>query len=286
MSAPHGFVLTCSHLFDSGSDQIVVTFRDGDRYAAKIVARDRPNDLALLRIAKPNTQTILHSTSSVADSVLTCGGFGGDGEYRTVVGRLVGYAKPFGATSPSLRISGSVRQGDSGGPVTNRAGELVGVVWGVRSGVTYAAFGEPVRQILANVPSRSSLPREAAPAANSEDDTRLAAIEARIAALSPCKCPVDVATRSELNGLASISYVDAALERLDTSVERSAAGLAEFREKAIDRARSAAAEIVRERLESIDLKQVAWSKTQLVLASLGIGGPIGLAWLAGRLFLR
>src|SRR3989304_6186371 len=48
-----GLVLTCSHLFDSSTSNIVVEFPDRSRFGARLIDRDRANDLAELLIQRP-----------------------------------------------------------------------------------------------------------------------------------------------------------------------------------------------------------------------------------------
>src|SRR5262245_1498328 len=45
-------VLTCSHLFDSSTANIVVGFPNGKRFHARLLDRDRANDLAALLIRR------------------------------------------------------------------------------------------------------------------------------------------------------------------------------------------------------------------------------------------
>lgn len=306
VAAPAGYVLTCGHLFDDGANRVTVVFANGQRFEASIAAADRPNDVALLKIAAPAIKPIPTGDAVRTGATLTACGFGGAGRFRAVRGTAIGYATPIGATHTSVRIRGAVRSGDSGGPVLDAAGRLVGVVWGVREGVTYAAFGEPVRRLLAGIggriarrpePSTAPLTTPVTPRAEPTNgsDSRLAAIESRLAETTPCRCPDDVVTRGDLAlfvtkndlvDLATTSDLSNAVSSLRTSAEQQTSRFDSLREQAVSAAKSAAVDAVRERLSGVDFKAFAMSKTQVVLASLGVGGPIGLAMLAGRLWLR
>jgi hypothetical protein len=140
-----GEVLTCSHLFDQSTANIIVKFPDGKQWFAKIVSRDRGSDLALLKIRTP-TQTPIPLASSQPGGTLRACGFGGNQGLRCASGRITGSAMAVGATSPSLKMFASVRPGDSGGPVLNEAGEVAGVIWGVRDGETYFTGGVALMQ--------------------------------------------------------------------------------------------------------------------------------------------
>ncbi len=152
-SAKAGLVLTCSHLFDTSTANIVVAFPNGQRLAGYIVERDRANDLTALVIARPDVAPIAVAEGDAAGTVAACG-FGPNGQFRAVSGTVVGQATAARASSPSLVMSGAVRPGDSGGGVLNAAGRLVGVIWGQRDGMTYATCGRPLRALVDRVLGR------------------------------------------------------------------------------------------------------------------------------------
>jgi hypothetical protein len=148
-----GLVLTCSHLFDSSKSGIVVSFPNGRRYAANLVDLDRANDLGALEIRRPKLDPLTVSDADPS-GVLTLCGFGPNGVFRGIAGRITGHAMASGATYASTTIAGAVRAGDSGGGVLDGRGQIVGVVWGQRDGETYATCGEPVREFVARVRSK------------------------------------------------------------------------------------------------------------------------------------
>lgn len=145
-----GLVLTCSHLFDGSEANIVVAFPGGQRFAARLVARDRAHDLAAVLIRRPSGAPVEVSESEPAGALAACG-FGPAGQFRRVSGQVTGQATAEGASFAALVLSCAVRPGDSGGAVLDTAGRLVGVVWGARDGSTYATCGRPVREFLARV---------------------------------------------------------------------------------------------------------------------------------------
>ncbi len=53
-----GLVLTCSHLFDTSSDAIVVTFPNGERFAARLIDRDRATTWPRSPFASPITSLL------------------------------------------------------------------------------------------------------------------------------------------------------------------------------------------------------------------------------------
>jgi Trypsin-like peptidase domain len=145
-----GLVLTCSHLFDESTADVVVAFPDGSRYSARLVDRDRANDLAALLIKRPDAVPIAVDDTEPTGVLSACG-YGGDGHFRPATGAIDGRVQAVGASCPSVKITGAVRPGDSGGGVLNAAGLLVGVVWGCRDGETYFTCGQPLREFLDRV---------------------------------------------------------------------------------------------------------------------------------------
>jgi hypothetical protein len=137
-----GLVLTCSHLFrDSRTGKpdigrVVVSFVGGEASEASLIAEDRTWDLALLRLVKVPSGVVSAAISrkqhAKGDSVTACG-FGGSGKVLRAVGRITGFGLDKGnqtEDADTMIVSGSVRQGDSGGPMFNDQGEVCAVVWG------------------------------------------------------------------------------------------------------------------------------------------------------------
>jgi hypothetical protein len=147
-----GLVLTCAHLFSEGRGRVVVQFAGGRTHGANVIAVDPDADLAALEIASPQAAAAAIAFEVEASDQLAACGFGPNGAYRCVSGRVVGAAE--GPGQVSMKIAAAVRSGDSGGGVFDSRGRLVGVVWGEASGVTYASTGGPLRQFLVRVLGR------------------------------------------------------------------------------------------------------------------------------------
>jgi trypsin-like peptidase len=154
-SSSTGLVLTCAHLFDDATGRIIVTFAGGQRFAARLVERDRAHDLAALLIRRPDVEPVAVSDEEPSGVLSACG-YGPNGQLHCFRGNITGAAIAAGAVHPSLTIAGAARPGDSGGGVLNTSGQLVGVVWGQRDGHTYATCGRPVHEFLKRILSRSA----------------------------------------------------------------------------------------------------------------------------------
>ena len=193
------YFLTCAHLFDAPGRTEVR--RGVDRTEARVIALDRRHDLALLSTRRVEGEPVESSTSAATGELLACG-YGSSGAYRCVGGPIVGFATASGASEPSLRIRGAVRSGDSGGPVFDRVGRLVAVIWGQRDGETYAMGGRPLRAILAKIPRRLAPVRRSPPKPSPVrySDPWRDQVESRLEALSrrpasrPQPLPADLLT--------------------------------------------------------------------------------------------
>ena len=125
-----GIVVTNNHVIDE-ADEVEVTFPDGRTFPAEIVGRDPATDLAVLRIQADETfQAVPWGDSDAArvgDWVVAIGnpfGFGGSLTAGVISarGREIG-----GRYDDYLQTDVAINQGNSGGPLFNMDGEVVGV---------------------------------------------------------------------------------------------------------------------------------------------------------------
>lgn len=220
------YFLTCAHVFE-GAGQTRIALPGSAAVAGTVVAIDRRHDLAVIETARVSAAPV--EVEWRPSGELTACGFGPTGQRRCVRGPIVGYATPRGADSPSLRMRGTVRPGDSGGPVLNSAGRLVGVVWGARGGETYASFGGPLQRILSRLTQgeraqegsrivrrpegRTETPAGSMSGWTKEFDRRMEATDRRIAAIDSRVTAGFAAVEKRLDGLAPASEVHALGER-------------------------------------------------------------------------
>jgi len=119
--------VTAFHVID-GAEEIRVKFHDGTWSNATIKSFDSATDTAFLEITGDIPESCVRSKLSpcppeCGDDVEVCGLSGGKGLRHFNV-------KVLGSDSKKLVLSGYVAQGDSGGPIFNVNGEVVGVVSG------------------------------------------------------------------------------------------------------------------------------------------------------------
>jgi hypothetical protein len=128
---PDGYILTNNHVIEGSIDQFVI-LSDGSKLRAKIITADPKRDLALLKIGGSNYPTLPIGESnrvSVMDSVLAMGY-----PMSSMIGRDVSaYDGKVNAIRdndrlPMLQIDANVNPGNSGGPLLNDKGEVIGIV--------------------------------------------------------------------------------------------------------------------------------------------------------------
>jgi Do/DeqQ family serine protease len=127
-----GYILTNNHVVDS-ADDIRVELTDGRSFAAKLIGKDKPSDLALIKIDATGLHTATVGNSDnvqVGDVVLAVGNPLGVGQTVTM-GIISAKGRSTGAGSGSyedfLQTDAPINQGNSGGALVNTKGELVGI---------------------------------------------------------------------------------------------------------------------------------------------------------------
>ena len=126
----NGEILTNAHVVD-GADEIIVKLADNTEKPAKLVGLDKQSDVALLKIDAKGLPVVTIGDSSkleVGDWVLAIGSpFGLEHTATQGIVSAVGRSLPDGTYVPFIQTDVAVNPGNSGGPLFNTRGEVVGI---------------------------------------------------------------------------------------------------------------------------------------------------------------
>lgn len=152
-----GFIVTNAHVVNSARN-LVVENKAGAQFAAKALYNNPLNDLAILQITdssftKESTVPYVFSkqVADLAEAVFTLGYPREEIVYgQGYISAKSGY---FGDTA-SYQISISVNPGNSGGPLLNKHGEVIGIITSKEAnadGVVFAVKSEGITQAIAQI---------------------------------------------------------------------------------------------------------------------------------------
>jgi S1-C subfamily serine protease len=167
-----GEILTNNHVVAGATSISVTVVSTGTTYTAVVVGTDPTDDVAVLRLQRASgLQTVSLSTAAaqVGQSVTAVGNAGGTGGTPTAaagqvtaVSRTITASDETGSSSEQLtgliETDANVQSGDSGGPLYDSAGAVIGMDTAASSGGTPDGYAIPIatavsiaRQIEAGV---------------------------------------------------------------------------------------------------------------------------------------
>lgn len=133
INANKGYVVTNNHVIDK-ADKITVKLEDGREFKAKLVGADPQSDVALLQLENPKNLTEIKIADSdklrVGDFTVAIGNPFGLGQTVTsgivsALGRSTGNSDA--GYESYIQTDAAVNRGNSGGPLINLQGELIGI---------------------------------------------------------------------------------------------------------------------------------------------------------------
>ncbi|MEM5501041.1 Do family serine endopeptidase [Ahrensia kielensis] len=132
LDAEEGIVITNNHVI-ADADEVVVNFNDGSRVDAEIIGRDPKTDIAVLKVdpkAHPLKAVKFGDSDAmrVGDWVLAIGNpFGLGGTVTTGIVSAIGRDIQSGPYDNFIQTDAAINRGNSGGPLFNMSGEVIGI---------------------------------------------------------------------------------------------------------------------------------------------------------------
>ena len=152
-----GFVVTNHHVID-GATSVKVTLYDGESYDAAVIGSDSDYDIAVLKIDATGLTPVTLGDSSllnVGDHVLAVGNplgeltFSASEGIASSVNRTINVS---GIPFNMIQVTCAVNPGNSGGPLFNAYGEVVGIVSAKYSGTASSSSSETVEGLGFAIP--------------------------------------------------------------------------------------------------------------------------------------
>ena len=157
-----GVIVTNSHVA-LGRQALSVTLDNGTTVPARLVAADAIFDIAVLQIPKPSEGTLPTLTLGDSDGLRV-------GEDVLAIGNPLGLSQTlthgivsavnrvlpvtfFSQTEPMIQIDSPINHGNSGGPLLNRCGEVIGMTTAVVANAQGIGLAIPVNLIKQVLPA-------------------------------------------------------------------------------------------------------------------------------------
>ncbi len=143
-----GYILTNEHVIN-GQSRLTVVFDSGARLAARVIASDATRDIALLKITPSRILTVLPFATSVreGEEVVALGyplESLGLGESMTITKGIISSLRLIRGVA-SIQTDAALNPGNSGGPLVNAEGEVVGMNTSAYSGDVAQGIGFAIK---------------------------------------------------------------------------------------------------------------------------------------------
>lgn len=153
-----GMIVTNAHVVSDTEADYTVLANDGKKYPAKVLARDALRDLAIMKIEDEGKLPTLKLGDSeklqIGQTVITIGNALGEFRNTVSVGVISGLGRTVSASGGGtvetledvIQTDAAINKGNSGGPLLNLKGEVVGVNFAMAESAENVGFAIPVNK--------------------------------------------------------------------------------------------------------------------------------------------
>ena len=153
-----GMILTNSHVVSDEEADYTVFTNDGKKYPAKVLARDTFRDLAVIKIESQKSFPVAKLGDSdklqIGQTVIAIGNALGEFRNTVSVGVISGLGRTVTASGGGIietledviQTDAAINKGNSGGPLLNLKGEVIGVNFAMAEAAENIGFAIPINK--------------------------------------------------------------------------------------------------------------------------------------------
>lgn len=157
---PNGLIVTNSHVVDDPSGEYTVVLKDGTTYEVEKIHLDEISDLAILEVSARNLPTVQFGDSEhikVGQMAIAIGNALGRFQNTVTVGVVSGVSRQLQATGGLggvktyenvIQTDAALNPGNSGGPLVNSSGQVIGINVATTVGADNISFAIPVNTLV------------------------------------------------------------------------------------------------------------------------------------------
>ncbi|HEX5448274.1 MAG TPA: trypsin-like peptidase domain-containing protein [Candidatus Saccharimonadales bacterium] len=170
----NGIIVTNRHVVPAGTTSVSVTLADGTHYDnVQVIGRTSDSssqDIAFLKIGDLKGKTLVpvtlgdSSKMHVGDEVIAIGNALGQFQNTVTTGIISGFGRNVTAGDQSglqndenltdlFQTDAAINEGNSGGPLVNINGEVIGINTAIASGAQNIGFAQPINELKALISS-------------------------------------------------------------------------------------------------------------------------------------
>jgi len=160
--ASDGLVATNKHVVSDTEAEYTVLTNDGEKYSAEVLARDPLQDIAIIKIEADNLPVLKLGNSDsleIGQTVIAIGN--ALGEFRNTVssGIISGLLRTITASGGGvseqledvIQTDAAINSGNSGGPLLNLYGEVIGMNTAMVQGAENIGFATPINKVKRDI---------------------------------------------------------------------------------------------------------------------------------------